>query len=188
LSIWSATLAEFRDNAESVNPVPAGVAISAVTATLALALLVKVLEITRRRENFAGDPQKIDAMIEGARRESALLNRLADDDIHAFNRYLECVRKKETPDEAMREAITVPMDAARATVRGLVLCREATALYSAGLTAADLGAAASLLSGAARAMLLSVESNLRYLKPGNQFGSEIASGAAELRNQLRDGQ
>src|SRR5271166_5353215 len=54
-SIWSATLAEFRDQVGGAEPVPAGVAISAVAASLALALLSKVLRITGGRKDFVGD-------------------------------------------------------------------------------------------------------------------------------------
>jgi methenyltetrahydrofolate cyclohydrolase len=162
-SIWSDNLAEFRDKTGGTNPVPAAVSVSAVTASLALALLIKVLEITRKRKSFSGDPAPIARLIEAATRESAHLARLADDDIDAFNRYLECVRNKLPAGDAMREATQVPLEAARAAVRGLTLCMEATQLCSERLTSSDLGAAAALLSGAAKAMLLSVESNLRHI-------------------------
>jgi formiminotetrahydrofolate cyclodeaminase len=81
----------------------------------------------------------------------------------------------------MREAIKVPMEAARSTIRGLALCREATAVCSTGLTAADLGAAASLLRGATQAMLLSVEANLGYLTDDDPFRQEVVSELNQLR-------
>jgi formiminotetrahydrofolate cyclodeaminase len=84
----------------------------------------------------------------------------------------------------MREAIKVPMDAARSAIRGIELCREATALFSTGLTAADLGAAASLLRGAAQAMLLSVEANLTYLTDDDPFRQEIVSDLPKVKNTL----
>lgn len=81
----------------------------------------------------------------------------------------------------MREAIRIPMDAARSALHGIELCREATAIFSTGLTAADLGAAASLLRGAAQAMLLSVEANLAHLPPGDPFRAETAADVVALR-------
>ena len=83
---------------------------------------------------------------------------LADEDIRAFNQYLECMRRGQ--DEAgwdqagwdqaitaaVRQAIEVPMNAARAAVRGLDLCAEAVGMVQ-GLTAADPGIVAALLSG-----------------------------------------
>jgi formiminotetrahydrofolate cyclodeaminase len=180
-SIWSATLAEFRERASGAEPVPAGVAISAVTASLALGLVAKVLEITRRRKNFAGDAQRIEALREVALRESIQLSHLADEDIRAFNLYMDSVRLRNTPDFAIREAIRVPMEAVRSGVRGLEVCREATPFCGDGLASADLGAAAALLSGAVRAIMLSVESNLGELGANDPFGDEIKAELSALR-------
>jgi formiminotetrahydrofolate cyclodeaminase len=181
-SIWSDTLAEFRARAGGADPVPAGVSISAVTASLALALIAKVLEITGRKKGR----ESVAALLDATRRESSLLARLADDDIRAFNRYMDCVRRKESTEAALHDAINIPMDAARSVIRGLGLCREASALCSTGLTAADLGSSASLLRGATQAMLLSVESNLTHLPANDPFRQEIVSGLPGLKSRLSD--
>ena len=55
-SIWSASLAGFRERVAGTDPVPAGVAVSAVTASLALALLAKVLAIAGGRKNGSAAP------------------------------------------------------------------------------------------------------------------------------------
>lgn len=187
-SIWSATLTGFREKVGGMDPVPAGVAVAAVTASLAMALLVKVVEITRGRKKFGGDARQAEALIEAARRESTRLAALADEDIRAFRSYIECVRLPKTPGReqamaaAVREAIRVPMDAARAVVHGLDLCREASALAGViGLTAADLAAAVALLSGAVSVMLLSVECNLREIPADDSFFDEIHTELSELR-------
>jgi len=169
-SIWSGTLAEFRDKAGGTDPVPAGVSISAVTASLALALIAKVLQIKRAEKN----------LLDAVHQESTRLAEFADSDIRAFERYMDCVRSKQPRDEAMRDAIRIPMEAARCALHGIELCREATAIFSTGLTAADLGAAASLLRGAAQAMLLTVEANLAYLAADDPFRQEIVSALPEL--------
>jgi formiminotetrahydrofolate cyclodeaminase len=187
VSVWSATLGDFRDHVGGTDPVPAGVTISAVSATIALALLVKVLTLTVRRKNFEGDPRAVEALINGARRESATLTNLADDDVRAFSRYMEGVRvakaegREEAVHSAMREAIAVPMDAARSIVRALDLTRAAAPFCHTGLTAADLGVAAALLAGGLRAMLLTVEINLRQLSPEDPFSKEIIGELASLR-------
>jgi formiminotetrahydrofolate cyclodeaminase len=161
-SVWTTTLAAFREKASGTDPVPASVAISAVTASLALALLAKVLNIVSRRKNFTGDRQRLDALLDAARAESTSLTHLADDDIEAFNQYMECVRRGKELGAAIRKTIEVPMDCARSAVRGLGLCAQTAGMVQ-GLAAADIGAAAALLSGAARAMLLSVDANIREL-------------------------
>jgi formiminotetrahydrofolate cyclodeaminase len=170
-SIWSGTLAEFREKAGGTDPVPAGVSISAVTASLALALVAKVLRIKCAQAT----------LLDAVQQESARLAELADDDIRAFERYMDCVRSKQPRDDAMREAIRIPMDAVRSAMHGIELCREATAIFSTGLTAADLAAAASLLRGAVQAMLLSAEANLAHLPPDDPLRAETTAEVASLR-------
>ncbi len=167
-SVWTTTLAAFREKASGTDPVPAGVAISAVTASLALALLAKVLTIVSKRKNFTGDRQRLNALLDAALAESTRLRGLADDDIEAFNQYIECVRRGKELTAAVCKAIEVPMDCARSAVRGLGLCAETAGMVQ-GLTAADIGAAAALLSGTARAMFLSVDANIRELCTDPRF-------------------
>src|SRR5580693_2619639 len=87
-SIWPGTLASFCEEVAGSNPAPAAVAASAVTASLGLSLLIKVLEITGRRKSFAGDAQRVRALIDGAHRALAELKRTADDDIQAVRFYV----------------------------------------------------------------------------------------------------
>lgn len=183
-SILSVPLGELRDKVAGTDPVPAGVAVSAVTASLALALVVKVLEINRKRKGFEGDPKQLNSLLEGVRRESVYLTTLADEDVRAFNRYMEAARLKEPRDEAMRDAIRVPIEAARAVVRGLDLCRGAAPHCQTGMTASDFAVAGALLSGALRGMLLSVESNMQRLAEGDAFCREIAAELPSLKNAL----
>lgn len=172
-SIWTGTLAALRDKVAATEPVPAGVAISAVNASLALALLAKVLAIAGKKKSPMEQRQRIDELLDAARAESSHLTSLADEDIQAFHKYLESNR------EASRKAIEIPMEAARSAVRGLGLC-EATAGMIRGLTAGDVGTTSYLLAGAARAMLMSVEFNLKEMKSDEEFATAMTSERAEL--------
>lgn len=187
-SIWSDTLTGFREKVAGMDPVPAGVAVAAVTASLALALLIKVIEITRGRKVFAGDPKQAEALIEGARRESIRLADLADEDVRVFHSYMKTPARERAGGAAMKEAIRVPMDAARAAVRGLDLCRDVRTMGVTGLTAADLDAATTLLSSAVGVMLLSVEFNLREIPAGDSFFDEINGELSGLRLLVQSGQ
>ncbi|HEY4363738.1 MAG TPA: cyclodeaminase/cyclohydrolase family protein [Bryobacteraceae bacterium] len=173
-SIWSKTLESFCEEVAGTNPAPAAVAASAVAANLGLGLLIKVLEITARRKSFAGDSEKVRALVDAARRESQELKATADEDIAAVRRYL-----RSRDSAAVRDAIEVPMRAARAAVAGLELCGEAAEIVR-GLPAADLGAAVLLLSAAVRAILLSVDFNLPQLRSEEQY----CEGIAEQRRRL----
>jgi formiminotetrahydrofolate cyclodeaminase len=177
-SIWTETLATFREKAGGTDPVPASIAISAVAASLALALLAKVLAIAGKRKN-------VSALLDTARAESLLLKALADEDILAFNQYMECKRQGRELTDAIRKAIEVPMSAARSAVRGLGICGEAAGMVQ-GLTAADIGAAAALLFGAVQAMLLSVDFNIREMSADDRFSDAITAERRELeRDTLR---
>ena len=167
-SIWSATLAAFCEEVGGSNPAPAAVAVSAVAANLGLGLLTKVLEITARRKSFSGDSRKLRNLIDAARREVQQLRTAADEDTAVVRQYLS----SRNP-AVLRNAIEVPMRAARAAVAGLDLCGEATSIIY-GLPAADLGAAVLLLSASVRAILLSVDFNLRQLRSEEQYSEGIA--------------
>ena len=69
-SIWSAALATFRDRLAGLEPVPAGVSAAAVSATLGLGLLIKVLEIASKRKGFAGDRKLVESLVHDARNKS----------------------------------------------------------------------------------------------------------------------
>jgi formiminotetrahydrofolate cyclodeaminase len=187
-SIWPATLASFCDEVAGTNPAPAAVAVSAVTANLGLGLLIKVLEITGRRKSFAGDSQKLRALVDAARRESEQLRSLADEDIAAVRQYVG----SRNPADA-RSAIEVPLRAARAAVSGLDLCAEAAGAIQAlnqggpqGPLAADLGAAGILLSAAVRAILLSVDTNLRQLPSEDPYRAAVMIEQRDLEIRLSD--
>lgn len=179
-SIWPLPLEVFRERVAGADPVPAGVAISAVTASLALALLAKVLEIVRKRGTFEGDPHQMEALLEAVRRESVQLTLSADADVHAFHHYLECARNKQGADEAMRDAIRVPLEAARTAARGVALCREAEPHCQTGMTASDFRVADALLTGAMDAMIMSVESNLAHLPEDDTFRDQVLNDLSTL--------
>ena len=144
-SIWAGTLDSFRERVAGTDAAVAGVAAAAVSASLGLSLLIKVLQITGRRKSFSGDREQLGAWVEAARKLSANLARAADDDI----------ARATSP----AKAIEAPLGAARSAAAGLNLCAEAAAVVR-GSVAADLGVAAFLLASAVRAILLCVEFNL----------------------------
>ena len=184
-SIWKSTLEEFRGQVASSAPVPAGVSVAAVSATLGLSLLMKVLEITRKRKDFSGDPRKIEDLLTTARTESERLKQYADDDIVAYAEYMA---RRRSPEEtaALRKAIEVPLGAARSAASGIKLCADATKMTPASI-APDLGTAANLLAGAVRSILLSVESNALHLTD-HEFQQEVQREIEALRQLAKNHQ
>jgi formiminotetrahydrofolate cyclodeaminase len=179
-SVWKSTLDEFRHQLAGRDAVPAGVSAAAVSASLGLSLLVKVIEIARKRRDFRGDPAKVEELLASALRESQTLARCADEDIVAFAEYMA---SRGTPGEAvaLHKAIQTPLGAARAAAAGLELCTEARAITPASL-APDLGTAALVLAGSVRGILLSVESNA--LRLADRESREKIAREAEILKLL----
>jgi len=184
MSIRETTVGDFCAEVGGNEPVPAGVSISAISAAMALSLLAKVLDITARRKDFSGDRARIDALINASRDESAGLTELADADVRAFNDYLACIRSEEKAgvNDAMCKCIDVPMEAARAALRGMDLCVEGVEMVH-GLTAADLAIGAAILRGAIRAMLVSVDFNFRQLDESSEFAQKLTAERHEIEMQ-----
>jgi formiminotetrahydrofolate cyclodeaminase len=178
-SIWTATLAQFRDRVASHEPLPAGVTTAAVSATFALALLCKVLQVTMRHKDFRGDPDLVNALLKDARDMSARLSHLADDDVLAFQEYMDCVRRKQPMDAAIRKTIEVPLDVARAAAAGITLCEKAVG-HVHSVVAPDLGIAAGLLAGALRSTLITVNSNVNQLPEHDPYRMEASVEAGRL--------
>jgi methenyltetrahydrofolate cyclohydrolase len=174
-SVSDSTLENFRSATASGEPVPAGVSISAVSASLALGLLAKVLKVSGRRKDFTGSQSKLEMLEDSARLHSKRMMQVAEDDILAFNGYMASAKlpqgtdkekeeRKRAMDAAVRKAIEVPTGAARAAATGIGLCGEATEMVNT-VVAADLGAAATLLAAAMRVFLACADSNIRQLAP-----------------------
>lgn len=175
-SVWDETLEGFRKRLASTDPAPAGVTAAAVSAALALGLLIKVLDITRNRKSFSGDSERIDKVIRAAGDESTRLARYADEDIAAYKEYLASRRSAG----ALRRAIEVPLGAARAAAAGLELCAQSAGLVPAAL-APDLDAARTLLGGALRAMFFSIEVNLQS-EADLQFRERVQAEVEQYRS------
>jgi methenyltetrahydrofolate cyclohydrolase len=183
-SIWTATLAAFRDRLASLEPVPAGVSAAAVGAIFGFGLLTKVLLVASRRKDFVGDRELVGNLLADARSKSQTLSQLADEDIQAFHQYLDCLRQKKPIDAAIRKAIEIPLNVARTAAAGLDLCEVATGLIHA-FVAPDLGTAAALLTAAVQSTLLTVKSNLQQLPDGDSYRVAITAELTPLSLRFR---
>ncbi len=166
-TIWKASLEGFQAEILGGDSITGGVAVAAVSAALATSVLQMVLQIAARKN---GSPE-IPRLIAGARVEASRLARLADEDRAAYGAFREAVRlprrseaeagaRARAMSAALRRATETPLAAARSAGTAMGLCLEAAALVE-GQVAADVGGATALLAGAVRAILYSVEANLR---------------------------
>lgn len=169
------TLEDFRREAAGERPMPAGVAVAAVSAGFALGLVAKVLAVSGRRNEVLEDTARLERLGAAAQTASHRMLQLAGEDIAAFEAYLAARRlprsteseqrtRHQAIDCAVRHAIDLPLAAAEKAAAGLQLCSEVSAFIPPAL-AADLGVAATLLASAVRGFLLCAQSNVSQLAP-----------------------
>lgn len=193
-SVWESTLEEFREQVAGRRPVPASGSVSAVSASLALHLLIKVLEITAHKKGFAADPGRLGTLLEAAKAESARLERYADEDVAAFNAYLESVKLPQSNDvergrrqqamaSALQQVIQGPFRAAGSAAAGMGLCAGALTLVPKSLIA-DLGSAVALLAGAARGLIVSAKFNIRQLAGDPGSYSQVTAQLQDLEREV----
>lgn len=193
IPVSASTLESFREAAAGTHPTPAGVAIAAVSASFALGLLAKALAVSGRKSTHSADTARLEPLAATARAESSRMLQLAADDAAAFEAYLASARlprateqeqleRRRALDDALRRTIDVPLAAARSAAAGLELCVEAVSMTHR-VVLADLGTAATLLSGALRAFRLCAESNVRQLAPATPSYRELLAGE-ERRHRL----
>lgn len=181
--IWSSTLESLREHiAGAKDPIVGGVAVAAVSAGFGMGLLALTLEVTSRRKDFAGDRARLTSLLNAANDESARLVRYAGQDIAAYQNYRESLKHKRAIDAALRRIIETPLEAAASAARGLDLCADAVSLVPLSVVS-DLGAAAALLAGTVRAILLTVDVNLRRLPAA----SVLRRNAGNRRRALEKG-
>lgn len=161
VSLWDLKLGSVADEIAGRQPAPAGVAAATVAATLGVSLLIKVLEIRGQRPD-----------VRAAAREIAVeLRILADADCAAIRTSLKSA-----------EALQIPIHAARCVLRALELCDEAAPSIT-GLIRADLLAGREILVGAARAILVCAEANLKGTP-----SAEVAAEISVMRRALSSSQ
>ncbi len=188
-SVWDSTLEFFRERVESGDTGIAAAAVAMVSAACAVSLVVMVLAVIGRRKDFAGDRTRLESLIEAAKTEASRLKKYADADPQAYAEYMETVRLPKSTEEerqerkramhaALQKATAVPLAAARSATVGAALCAEASELAS-GAVATDLGGGAALLAGAVRAILATVNTNLRSLGD-SPFSRQAAEESREL--------
>lgn len=168
------TIEGFRLRTAGEHPMPAGVAVAAVSAAFALGLLAKVLAVSARGAMAAAETAGPESLA-AARAASQRMLQLAGDDVAAFEAYLSARRlphageserqaRQQAIEAAVLRAIEPPLAAAQEAAAGLQLCSQAAACIIPALIA-DLGVIASLLASALRGFLLCAQSNVRHLAP-----------------------
>ncbi|HYX25396.1 MAG TPA: cyclodeaminase/cyclohydrolase family protein [Thermoanaerobaculia bacterium] len=152
-SLWSWTLAEFRDRAAAGTPTPGGASVASVAAALGAGLVVMGLEVTRKGAG-AERLAVLDPLLRSGRELLARLSAHADRDVAAFSEYL-----RARTQQALAAATEAPLAAGRDVAAAIDLARQVMEVCKPPVRA-DVAAGADLLAGCLSAVLRSVDANL----------------------------
>ena len=165
------------------DPIVAGVAVSAVSAGLGMALLALTLKVASRRKDFAGDRDRLKRLLDAVNKESVRLVRYADQDITAYQKYRDSLKHKRGVDAALRRIVETPLEAAGSAARGLDLCADAISLVPVSVVS-DVRAAAVLIAGSVNAILLTVDVNLQELSSSSALRREASRQVQRIRKKV----
>ena len=176
--LWQLSLAQFR-YAVAERALPGCGAVTAVTADLAVALIVKALRVSA-----AHDDASCNALLVDARSLLGRPGAFADDDVAVFSEYLK--EDEGRAPELSRQACAVPLATAHACVEALGIAERALPMVEPWLRC-DVEAAVLLLSACVDAVLLNVEADMDEMDA--QARADVQSACERLRQQstqLRD--
>ena len=160
-SVWTQRLADFRAATAANQPTPGCGAAAAVTADIGLALVLKGLRIS---EAHGSDPTRR-ALLQAA---EALLGRpgaFADDDVRAFEDYLNAARNGEPEQKqaASRQACAVPLALAHCCLEALELAVDAWPCTDPNVQS-DAQAGAVLIHAGLSAALINVDADMASIE------------------------
>jgi formiminotetrahydrofolate cyclodeaminase len=171
MTLWKATLAEFREQTASSAPTPGGGSVACVCAAFGLGLVQMALEITRR--SAIPEAPALDAFITEAHALSAELVAHADRDVSVFQAYMAAVALPRSTDDEKRarkaalstaafDAAEAPLAAAADMLAGLALAEKVFPVVKPNVTSDVLGGA-DILEGSIAASLRNVDVNIPSL-------------------------
>ncbi|MBS68342.1 MAG: methenyltetrahydrofolate cyclohydrolase [Pseudomonas sp.] len=179
--LWQLSLAQFR-HAVAERALPGCGAVTAVSADLAVALIVKALRVSAAH----GDAS-CGALLVEARSLLGRPGAFAADDVAVFAEYLKD-DKGRAPDLS-RQACAVPLATAHACVEALGIAERALPMVESSLRC-DVEAAVPLLSACVDAVLLNVEADMQGLDAQARTGvlcarDRLRQQSTQLRDRLR---
>ena len=176
--LWQLSLAQFRQSVAE-RALPGCGAVTAVSADLAVALIIKALRVSA-----AHGGASCEALLAEARSLLGRPGAFADDDVAVFSEFLKS-DERLAPDLS-RQACAVPLATAHACVEALGIAERALPMVEPSLRC-DVEAAVLLLSACVDAVLLNVEADMDELDA--KARADVLSARDRLRQQstqLRD--
>lgn len=195
LSHW--TLQDFLARAASREATPGGGSVAALAGALAAAMAAMTANLTVGPRYAAVESECRDAIVQ-AENHRAALQRLIDEDVRAFEALMAAYRmpqdsaeqqgrRRKAIQEALGDAIRVPLETARTALDVLRLTRRLAEIGNVHAVS-DAGVAAYLAEAAVAAALRNVDINLRGMADDTRAAGILGErdALAEEARRLRE--
>jgi formiminotetrahydrofolate cyclodeaminase len=193
-SVYDENIGEFLRRAISSEPTPGGASCAALAAALAAGMVGMVANLTLGKKAYSLYQEAAGKILSRCRELVEELQILTDQDMQAYNAYIEAVRlpqnseeetwlREQALEEAGRQATEIPLSICQAC---LAVIEQALAIADFGnrMAVSDAGSGVYLAWGALQASMLNVDINLLSLKDK----SFTAIARARREDLLREGQ
>jgi formiminotetrahydrofolate cyclodeaminase len=172
--MYKDSLKPYLNDLAGRKPAPGGGSAAALAAATGAALISMVCNFTVGKEKYKAVEAEIKEMLSSAEGLRAEFMDLVDKDVAAYKKVSSAyTMPKETDDEkkirgrsiqeALKEALAVPLEVCICCYRAMKLCPEVGKKGNSNLVS-DVGVAIALLESAFRSALLNVEINLSAIK------------------------
>jgi len=183
----------------SDSPTPGGGSVSAMVASLGVAMTAMVCNLTVGKEKFKDVEPQAREVLEEANALITKLEELVDEDMAAFEGFMKVFRMPKNTEEekakraemmqkALKKATDTPMEIARTCLRALEITDKLSGIGNK-MAISDAGVAAYVAEAALNAVLLSADINIPMIKDKeyvNKVEAEkqkLVAEAEQLKNR-----
>ncbi|MDH5661672.1 MAG: cyclodeaminase/cyclohydrolase family protein [Elusimicrobiota bacterium] len=194
----SERLEKYLDDLAARLPAPGGGSVVALVGALGVGLLSMVSNFTLGKEKYKKSEEEIKNILERSEDLRERLTGLVDEDIRVYNKVSGAYKLPRTTDKekearsraiekACKEALTVPMEAARCCCEGLEIAGRLVEIGNVRLVS-DVGVAAGLLEAALKGAELNVNINLKLIEDKNfvEEKKKVISSLVRDRLKIKD--
>lgn len=168
----------------SSSPTPGGGSVSALVASLGVAMASMVCNLTVGKEKYKDVEPKVQEILDECNSLIGKLEELVDADMAAFEGFMKVFRMPRNTDEekakraeimqaALKKATDVPMEIARTCLRSLEITEELSHIGNK-MAISDAGVAAYVSEAALNSVLLSADINIPMIKDKQYVDGVVA--------------
>lgn len=176
-TLYDQSLREIIKISSSESPTPGGGSISAIAATLGLAMAAMVCNLTIGKDKYKDIESQVTGYLAAAEGLTGKLIELTEEDIKIFNKLMSAYRmpgiaeeekklRKNAVQQALKGATEVPMEIARACLQALQVTNKLSEIGNKAAIS-DAGVAAVMIEAALHGVLLNVDINTPAIKDRN---------------------